>query len=164
MRFVVMGVSGCGKTTVGQAAATACGTLFFDGDDLHPAENIAKMSAGKPLNDTDRAPWLARVGDTIAAEPGPVAIGCSALKRAYRDIIRDRAGAVHFIHLHAPKDVLERRVNEREDHFMPPALLDSQFAALEALGDDENGSVIDIDQPFEGVVADTVAAMRTVLS
>lgn len=164
MRFVVMGVSGCGKTTVGQAASHACGAVFFDGDDFHPSENIEKMSTGVPLNDKDRAPWLARVGETIAAELGPVAIGCSALKRAYRDIIRDKAGSVHFIHLHAPKDVLERRVNEREGHFMPPALLASQFAALEVLGDDEDGTVINIDQPFEGVVTDAVVAMRTVLS
>ncbi len=163
MRFVVMGVSGCGKSTVGQAAADACGAVFADGDDLHPPANIAKMSQGIPLDDDDRAPWLRRVGETLAAETGPVAIGCSALKRAYRDIIRTEAGAVHFIHLHAPKRVLEQRVNEREGHFMPPELLDSQFAALEELGADEDGTVVNIDQPFEDVVTDAVAAMRSVL-
>lgn len=164
MRFVVMGVSGCGKSTVGQAAADACTAMFFDGDDLHPPANIDKMSRGIPLNDADRAPWLVRVGEALAAEPGAVAIGCSALKHDYRDLIRDAAGTVHFIHLHAPKEVLERRVNARKGHFMPPALLDSQFADLEPLGAEEDGIVINIDQPFEGVVRDATAYMRSVLA
>ncbi|MEL6641530.1 MAG: gluconokinase [Pseudomonadota bacterium] len=164
MRVVVMGVSGCGKTTVGQAAAAAVQAMFFDGDDLHPHTNIEKMSRGEPLTDADRAPWLVRVGQALAAEAGDVVIGCSALKHAYRDIIRAKAGAVHFVHLHAPKEVLERRVNEREGHFMPPALLDSQFAVLEHLDPTEDGVVVNIDQPFEGVVAETTAYMRSVLS
>jgi len=129
-RFVLMGVSGCGKTSVGQALAAEIGITFFDGDDLHPAENIAKMSRGEPLNDADRAPWLAEVGRVLAGHDGPIAIGCSALKRSYRDIIRDNAAApVTFLHLAAPRAVLAARVADRPGHFMPPSLLDSQRTA-----------------------------------
>lgn len=162
-RFVFMGVSGCGKSSVGAALARETGLTFIEGDDLHPASNIAKMSSGQPLNDADRAPWLARVGRTLAQQTGHVAIGCSALKRAYRDIIRSEAGdAVHFLHLAAPKEVLAKRVAERKDHFMPPALLDSQYAALEPLGPDETGTLIDISRSKDAVVRDAVAYVRGV--
>lgn len=154
-RFVLMGVSGCGKTSVGQALAAEIGITFFDGDDLHPAENIVKMSRGEPLNDADRAPWLAEVGRVLAGHDGPIAIGCSALKRSYRDIIRENAaGPVTFLHLAAPRAVLAARVADRPGHFMPPSLLDSQFAALEALHADEQGAEVNIDQPLAAVVAD----------
>ena len=150
-----MGVSGCGKTSVGQALAERGQITFLDGDDLHPAENIAKMSRGAPLNDADRAPWLAEVGRKLAGHEGRVVIGCSALKRSYRDIIRLHAGApVTFLHLAAPRAVLAKRVANRPGHFMPAALLDSQFAALEQLHADEAGVVISIDQPLACVVAD----------
>ncbi len=159
-RFVVMGVSGCGKTSVGQALAARCGLTFIDGDDLHPPANIAKMSAGQPLDDADRAPWLADVGKALSRQD-KVVIGCSALKVAYRDTIRQFAAhAVHFLHLAAPQSVLAARVNVRADHFMPPALLDSQYAALEPLGHAENGRTIDIDQPFDAVVAAAEAYVK----
>ncbi|MEY1555536.1 gluconokinase [Yoonia sp. R2331] len=162
-RFVVMGVSGCGKSTVGQSIAARMGLRFVDGDDLHPAANIAKMSQGIPLEDTDRAPWLADVGKALAGEGG-VIVGCSALKVAYRDTIRQFAAHdVHFLHLAAPKAVLAARVNAREGHFMPPALLESQYAALEPLGRDESGHVIDIDQPIDAVLADAEAYVRTII-
>ena len=154
--YVLMGVSGCGKTSVGEALADSTDITFFDGDDLHPAENIAKMSRGAPLNDADRAPWLAEVGRKLAGHEDRVVIGCSALKRSYRDIIRDTAGEpVMFLHLAAPRAVLAKRVADRPGHFMPAALLDSQFAALEQLHADEAGVVISIDQPLAGVIADT---------
>ena len=159
-RFVVMGVSGCGKSSVGRALARETGLAFIDGDDLHPPANIAKMSAGVPLEDADRAPWLVAVGRALAEAEGPVAIGCSALKRRYRDLIRGEAGEVHFLHLAAPKAVLAKRVAARKGHFMPPALLDSQYAALEPLEADEAGVVIDIAQAFEAVAADAVAYVR----
>lgn len=162
-RFVVMGVSGCGKSSVGEALAEATGLTFIDGDDLHPPSNIAKMSAGTPLDDADRAPWLKAVGQALAREDGSVAIGCSALKRAYRDIIRAEAvEEVHFLHLAAPKAVLAKRVAARKGHFMPPALLDSQYAALEQLEADETGTVLDIAQPLDKVVGDAVAYVRQV--
>lgn len=151
--FVLMGVSGCGKTSVGEALAARTGVAFVDGDALHPAANIEKMSRGAPLNDADRAPWLRLVGAELGKADGPIAIGCSALKRSYRDMIRAGAGgAVGFLHLHADKAVLLERVNSRDGHFMPPSLLDSQFAALEPLEPDETGCVIDIAQPLEAVV------------
>ncbi|MEY9325537.1 gluconokinase [Sinorhizobium fredii] len=152
-RMVLMGVAGCGKSSVGAALAARLGAVYRDGDDLHPAENIAKMSKGIPLEDADRWPWLSRVGEALAAGTGPTIIGCSALKRAYRQHIESTAGApVTFIHLAGTVEVIEKRMKERQGHFMPPALLASQFAALEPPGPDENATSVDIDQPLDAVV------------
>jgi len=156
-----MGVAGCGKTTVGQALAVALGAVFQDGDDLHPPANIAKMSAGLPLNDTDRAPWLDLVGAALGAAKTPLLIGCSALKHSYRDRIRAVGGDVVFIHLVGSRAVIENRMAARTGHFMPVALLDSQFATLEPLLADETGIEIDIDQPFAAVVVAALTALRT---
>lgn len=155
-RFVIMGVAGCGKTSVGLGLAAETGLRFVDGDDLHPPANIAKMSRGVPLDDDDRRPWLADVGRTLADSGTGIAIGCSALKRMYRDWIRAEAGEVAFIHLSATREVIAGRMAAREGHFMPTALLDSQFAALEPLGLDEVGFALDIDRPLAEVV--TLAA------
>lgn len=144
-----MGVSGCGKTTVGQAFAAAIDARFVDGDDLHPPANVAKMSAGLPLTDADRWPWLTRVGAVLT---GNVVVGCSALKRVYRDRIRAGAGPVRFLHLAGSCGVIAARMAART-HFMPLGLLDSQFAALEPLGLDEDGVTVDIDQPLAAIVA-----------
>lgn len=131
-----------------------CGMEFIDGDDLHPAHNIVKMASGQPLDDADRAPWLARVGERLATAEDPVVIGCSALKRTYRDAIRREVpDPVRLLHLDAPRDVLAARMAARAGHFMPTSLLDSQFDALERLGRDEVGAVIDISCAFESVVA-----------
>lgn len=159
IRLVVMGVAGCGKSTVGAALAQVMAVPFRDGDDLHPAENVAKMSRGEPLSDADRWPWLALVGQALAKEP--MIIGCSALKRSYRDFITDQAGApVTFINLAGSRAVIERRMRARQGHFMPPALLDSQFAALEPPMPDENAITVQIDQPLAGVVADVMEKLR----
>jgi len=137
--YVIMGVAGCGKSSVGQAIADQIGATFVDGDDLHPAANIAKMSAGDPLNDADRAPWLQAVGTALASTASPCIIACSALKKSYRDIIRTNANTpVTFLHLHGDRAVIEGRMSAREGHFMPVSLLDSQFAALEPLEGDEH--------------------------
>ncbi len=155
-----MGVAGCGKSTVGAAVAERLDAVYLDGDDLHPPENIAKMSRGEPLTDADRAPWLQRVGETLRGRTDLCLIGCSALKRIYRDIIRDAAGeAVGFLHLSGSRDVIAERMGQREDHFMPLALLDSQFAALEALQPDEDGIAVEIEQPLEAVVRDLLAVL-----
>lgn len=152
MSFVVMGVSGCGKSLIGQAFATAIGARFIDGDSLHPTANIAKMSRGEPLNDTDRAPWLDQVAKALAT-PGTV-VACSALKRKYRDQIRAVAGTpVTFLYLRGQRDTLLARVSARPGHFMPPALLDSQLATLEAPGPDEAHLVADIEQTPAKIVA-----------
>ena len=148
-----MGVAGCGKSTVGAALAARNGAQYLDGDDLHPPANIAKMSAGQPLTDTDRAPWLDFVGRALADTSGTVIIGCSALKRAYRDRIRAAAAEpVAFLHLAGTRAVIEARMHLREGHFMPVSLLYSQFATLEPLQPDEDGLAVDIDQPLDAVV------------
>ena len=162
--YVLMGVSGCGKTSVGEALAEKADLSFIDGDELHPPASIEKMANGIPLDDDNRAPWLADVGRALAKTEGPVVIGCSALKRIYRDWIREHAAEpVGFIHLHASKAVLEKRVTERTGHFMPPALLDSQFATLEHLDADEDGRVIDIDRPFPAVLESANAYIKETL-
>ena len=159
--FVVMGVAGCGKSTVGLAVAEAVGATYLDGDDLHPESNIAKMSSGRSLNDDDRAPWLDKVGAALRVRDGTVLIGCSALKRAYRDRIRAAAGEqVRFLHLAGARGVIEARMSVRSGHFMPVTLLDSQFAALEPLQADEDGIAVDIDQPIARVVAQIASAIQ----
>ncbi|WP_404406744.1 gluconokinase [Pelagibacterium halotolerans] len=150
-----MGVSGCGKTSIGTAFAGEIGAPFIDGDDLHPAANVAKMARGEALDDSDRYPWLARVADTLRAAEGPVVIGCSALKRRYRDWIREGAGApVTFLHLTGSREVIAERMAARQGHFMPVTLLDSQFSDLEPPGPDEAAVTVDIEQPFERIVAE----------
>lgn len=152
-RVVIMGVSGCGKSSVGAGLAARLGLNYRDGDDLHPPENVAKMRAGMPLTDADRWPWLDRVGQVLLAE-APVIVGCSALKRAYRDRIRTAAGGpVTFVHLAGSQEVIAARMALRHGHYMPLSLLDSQFAALEPPAAEE-AITVSIDQPLEAIVAD----------
>jgi gluconokinase len=128
---IVMGVSGCGKTTFGEALAERLDVPFIEGDRLHPAENVRKMSAGIPLDDGDRWPWLAQVAAALAAEERSVG-SCSALKRVYRDRLRQGVGdSLRFVCLVLPRAELERRMTSRQGHFMPAGLLDSQLAAFE---------------------------------
>jgi gluconokinase len=154
-RVVIMGVSGCGKSSVGAGLAARLGLNYRDGDDLHPPENVAKMRAGMPLTDADRWPWLDRVGQVLLAE-APVIVGCSALKRAYRDRIRTAAGGpVTFVHLAGSQEVIAARMALRQGHYMPLSLLDSQFAALEPPAAAE-AITVSIDQPLEAIVADVL--------
>lgn len=151
--FVVMGVAGCGKSTIGAALAARLGAIYLDGDDLHPPANIAKMSAGQPLTDADRAPWLDKVGEILAQSPGTCLVGCSALKRRYRDRIRAAASEpVGFLHLAGSRHAIETRMQQRKGHFMPVSLLESQFRDLEPLEGDEAGITVDIDRPMKLVV------------
>ena len=153
MLVTVMGVSGSGKTTVGAALAQRLHVPFEDADDLHPPTNVAKMSAGVPLDDADRLPWLRAVGawqDKHAATGG--VMSCSALRRSYRDILREAAPEQVFVHLAGDRDLIARRVAARSGHFMPAALVDSQFGALEPLGPDERGVTVDIDQPIDALI------------
>jgi gluconokinase len=158
--IVVMGVSGSGKTTVGSRLADALGVEYAEGDDFHPRANVAKMAAGAPLDDADRAPWLDALAAWMAERSGQGGVvTCSALKRIYRDRLRASAPEAFFLHLSVPRPELERRVAGRRGHFMPPSLLDSQLATLEPLGPDEDGSTIDAARPPEEVVRQAVAAL-----
>lgn len=159
MHIVVMGVSGCGKSTVGCQLAKRLGIEYKDGDELHPKENIDKMRSGTPLTDADREPWLGLVGQWLSERDDGV-IACSALKRSYRDIIRKQAPDTFFVHLHGTYEVYLERVQGREGHFMPTSLLDSQFDTLEPLADDEPSVLIDIDQPVEDIVEAAYQAVR----
>ena len=158
--IVVMGVTACGKSTVGAALADRLGLKFTDGDALHPPGNIEKMEAGMPLSDEDRLPWLERVGETLA-KAGDLVVGCSALKRAYRDLIRERAGKdVAFIHLTGARDLLASRMSQRTGHFMPSSLLDSQLETLESPQADEFAVSIDIDALVDEIVGQAEAFLR----
>ncbi len=157
--LVVMGVTGSGKTTVGRALSERLKVPFADADDFHSEANIAKMHAGIPLNDADRMPWLRTLGEWLAAHAGSGAVlSCSALKHSYRDILRSAAPSVRFLHLHGDPEVIRRRVLGRHGHFMPASLIDSQFRALEPLGPDENGVVLDVDRPLDDLVEAAFAA------
>ncbi len=155
-----MGVAGCGKSTVGRVLADRLGWDFGEGDDLHPAANVAKMAAGRPLTDGDRRPWLALVRGWIdehvaAGQPG--VLTCSALKRAYRDVLRDPH--VVFVHLSGGRAQLAARLAARRGHYMPVALLDSQLADLEPPGPDEQALTVDIAAPPADQAARIVAVL-----
>ncbi|WP_033295057.1 gluconokinase [Amycolatopsis jejuensis] len=158
--IVVMGVSGSGKTTVGTAVARALGVEYAEADAFHPQANIDKMTAGRPLTDEDRAPWLAAIATWIAEhqESGGV-VSSSALKRRYRDVLRG-SGQVWFLHLDGSHDLLAKRMKTRTGHFMPVSLLDSQLADLEPLEPDEPGSTFDISRSPADVVAAALTAFR----
>ena len=151
-RIVVMGPSGSGKSTVGSALAERIGARFIDADDLHPLTNVEKMAAGIPLDDADRMPWLAVVGAALH-DSTHVVVACSALKRAYRDAIRDQAPGAFFAELAVSREVLQERVRTRDDHFMPTSLVDSQLEAWEKLEQDEPGVSIDEAAGVEHAVA-----------
>ncbi|MDQ4215149.1 gluconokinase [Microbacterium capsulatum] len=158
---VVMGVSGCGKSTVGAALADRLRIPFQDADDLHPDTNIDKMARGIPLTDDDRAPWLATVGRELAqSESTGLVIACSALRTAYRDILRAHAANVVFVHLAATRNVLAARMMVRSAHFMPLSLLESQLATLEPLSPQENGLTADADQSIERILGIAEPAIR----
>ena len=157
---VVMGVSGCGKSTIGHALAERLGCEFCEGDDLHPAANVEAMAAGHPLDDAMRAPWLAAIAawvDKTLGAGGTGVVSCSALKRRYRD--RLRRPQVLFAHVDAPKQVFADRLAHRHGHFMPPTLLDSQLADLEPPGPDERAVRVDATLPVEHQVDAIVATL-----
>ena len=161
--IVVMGVSGSGKSTVAEQLADRVGGLYLDGDDYHPESNVEKMRHSIPLTNEDRLPWLHAVGHVMRdrREPGrPVIMACSALKRMYRDRIREGEPDAFFVHLVASRGELERRLQLRHGHFMPPSLLDSQLATLEPLASGEYGATIDVHGTEEQVVERVLEAVQ----
>ncbi|WP_061962825.1 gluconokinase [Demequina aurantiaca] len=158
MRVVVMGVTGCGKTSVGVALANAWGSPFADADAFHPEANVAKMTVGTPLSDDDRWPWLDAVGTWLGGRPDAV-VACSALRRSYREVLLSHAPDAVFVHLAAPQAVLEERVRARSaatDHFAGTSLLDSQYATLEPLAGDEPGVTADVSGSSIGATVEAV--------
>ena len=172
--IVVMGVSGSGKSTVGEALAAKLGTTFIDGDSYHPRANVEKMSRGEALTDRDRMPWLALIAGAMrghvarseqafkkqgdSSDPPPIPEGCcvaacSALRRGYRDYLIQQSGeSIFFVFLDGSKEIIHSRMLNREGHFMPSQLLDSQFATLEPLNSDELGITLDVQHPVEELV------------
>jgi len=160
---VVMGVAGTGKTTIGPLLADRLGVPYAEGDDFHPPANISKMSAGTPLEDADRWPWLDAIGDWAHGRSGlGGVVSCSALKRSYRDRLRASAPGVVFVHLAGDRALVEDRMTHRQGHFMPTALLDSQFATLQPLGADEAGVVVDVTGSPEEITERAADALDTV--
>ena len=155
--YVVMGVCGCGKTTVGERLAAMKGGVYVEGDAYHPVANVEKMRSGQPLDDGDRQGWLESLAKVIRehAEANRWCfVGCSALKRSYREILRQGDPDLGFVYLHGEREVLQARMDAREGHFMPPGLLASQLATLE---EPKHAIRVSIDQPVEAIVAEALA-------
>ncbi|SFF19935.1 gluconokinase [Streptomyces mirabilis] len=158
---VVMGVAGTGKTTIGPLLAARLGVPYAEGDDFHPQANIAKMSAGTPLTDEDRWPWLDAIGRWVHDRRGlGGVVSSSALKRSYRDRLRAEAPGVVFVHLTGDRALIEDRMSHRQGHFMPTALLDSQFATLQPLEADEAGVSVDVSGDPGEITERAVAALQ----
>ena len=166
--FILMGVSSTGKTSVGTEVVHRLGIKLIDGDDLHPRANIIKMSEGHPLNDEDRAPWLERIRDAAFSLEHKSEVGiivCSALKKKYRDQIRDGNSNVKFLFLHGSYDVILERMRQRKGHYMKESMLKSQFETLGVPGADEPDVIpIDINAPFGEVVERCIQALKPYLS
>jgi gluconokinase len=159
---VVMGVSGSGKTTVAKAISTSTGLRFAEADEFHSEFNVAMMRAGVPLDDADRWPWLRALAAWVAdrcAEGVSTVLACSALKRSYRDVLRQGSPGMQFVHLDGPAEVIRARLSTRAGHYMPASLLDSQIATLEPLQADESGLVLDVRLPPDDLVTAAVSRL-----
>ena len=157
--LIVMGVSGSGKTTLAEGIADAMGWLYAEGDDFHSQANVSKMAAGHPLTDEDRWPWLRAIGtwiDEHERDGRSAVVTCSALKRTYRDLLREGRDHVRFVYLDVPQQVLEERLANRTGHYMPPSLLPSQLETLEPLQPDESGVVVHAHQSPDASLAEAL--------
>lgn len=161
--IIVMGVCASGKTTVGEGIAKHLGAKFIDGDDLHPKANIQKMAGGHPLNDDDRAPWLERIRDaaySLESKNETGIIVCSALKKKYRDKIREGNSNVHFVFLDGDKPLITERMRSRKGHFMREEMINSQFETLERPDHEERVVVVSIDAPIDNVIIDAIVKIQ----
>ena len=162
--LIVMGVSGSGKTTIGEELARRIGWRYEDADTFHPASNVAKMSAGQPLTDEDRWPWLRAIADEIdrTVDAGErIVIGCSALRRVYRDILVHGRDDIRIVHLQGTQALIADRLGQRKGHFMPPGLLTSQFGTLEPPTPDEHAVTVSIDAPVETIVDNILSQLKS---
>ena len=161
--LIVMGVAGSGKSTIGETLAARLGWVFEDGDRFHPASNVAKMSAGQPLTDEDRWPWLKAIADEIdrlCAAGERAVVACSALRRTYRDILVHGRNDVQIVYLNGTQQLIADRLGRRKGHFMPPGLLASQFKTLEPPANDEHPFTVSIDAPVEAIVDDIARQLK----
>ncbi|REL24532.1 gluconokinase [Rhodohalobacter sp. SW132] len=159
--IILMGVSGCGKTSVGKKLAAGLGIPFFDGDDFHPEKNVEKMRSGRPLNDSDRRPWLENLAELLATkkqDQGCV-LACSALKQQYRKMLSAEGGEPIVVYLKGEKDLISERLRSREGHYMPPELLDSQFNDLE---EPESAIAVSINQPVDRIVEEIIRKIELI--
>jgi gluconokinase len=155
--FIVMGVSGCGKSSVGQSLAQFLGWDFYDADDFHPPENVAKMANGIPLDDSDRAPWLASLHELISSSlkaDKPGVLACSALKERYRQQLTDGNDGVQIVYLKGSYDLIWSRMEKRTDHYMKPHMLKSQFEALE---EPSNALTMDVSMSVDEIVREVIS-------
>lgn len=160
--IVVMGVSGSGKTTVARGISRLTGLTFAEADAFHPARNVARMRSGRPLDDADRWPWLRELASWMAARSADgvsTVLACSALKRSYRDVLRQGPPSLTFVHLDGPAEMIRERISRREGHFMPASLLESQFAALEPPQPDEASLVLDVSAAPDALVSAAVVGL-----
>ena len=157
--IVLMGVSGCGKSLVGEALGAKLDLKFIEGDEFHSSENRKKMGSGIPLNDEDRLGWLTKLGDLANNSEYPLIISCSALKKSYRDILDSHGAQCLFVHLHAPREVIEGRIKARKGHFFDPGLLTSQFETLEPLESEEQGFQVNVVNPEHLVLAEIISRL-----
>lgn len=163
--LLVMGVAGTGKSAVGHRLAAALSGEFIEADQFHSSENVAKMRAGRGLTDADREPWLHAVCEAARdSSCGPVVIGCSALKRSYRDLIRDRLGDVRLVFLDGTRELVSARLSARKGHFASVSLMDSQFETLERPGIDEAPIILDIALPLDELVAVALRELKPIPS
>jgi gluconokinase len=163
LAVVVMGVCGCGKSTVGERLARELGALFIEGDAFHPPANVARMAAGIALTDADRQGWLEALAAQLAAARRAgrsVVLACSALKRRYRDVLRQGAPDLRVVHLHGGREMLAARLAARQGHYMPASLLDSQLATLEAPGPDERAITLDAGAPTDALVQSALTQLQ----
>ena len=164
LRVVVMGVSGSGKSAVAERLAQALGAEFVEGDELHPPRNVRRMAAGIALTDEDRQGWLQTIAERLghaSQQQRGIVVSCSALKRRYRDQLRQGAADTRFIHLHGPADLLAQRLTQRAGHYMPASLLPSQLQTLEPPGADEAAITLDIATPLDSLVQAALAALTS---
>ena len=157
--LAIMGVSGCGKSFIGEALARELNMEFVEGDEFHTSENKEKMGAGIPLDDKDRMGWLEKLAELASKSKQPLIISCSALKRSYRELLGSKGADLIFVHLHGPKEVIEPRIKERTGHFFDPGLLTSQYETLEVLGIGEQGFQVNVVAPEHLVLAEIISRL-----